>query len=124
MKTVTEHIRQSILSKLSPVDPLPSPIPYEYVLSRQTLIESFESLRRNRLVCGFYRYRQNFHSGERGQYNSVDSAIERLCKYKVDGNQEHLIDASNLCMVEFILPACHPAPHFTASDDAEHALEL
>jgi hypothetical protein len=44
-----------------------------------------------------------------------------LRKYKADGNQEHLVDAANLCMVEFIQPACHPSPHFTPSDDGEHA---
>jgi hypothetical protein len=120
MKTVTDHLRASLLSQLPSLDPLPVPVSLEYVLSRQTLVEQFESLRRNRLAFGFFRYRHNFHSGERGHYNSVDGAIDRLKRYLKDGNQEHLVDAANLCMVEFVQPACHPNPHFSPTDDGEH----
>jgi hypothetical protein len=113
-----------MLSQIEPLDPLPKPVPLEQVIARQTLIERFEVLRRNRLAIGYFRYCHNFHSGERGKYNSVDSTIERLRRYKRDGNQEHLVDAANLCMVEFVQPSCHPKPHFTASDDADHATEI
>jgi hypothetical protein len=120
MKTITEHIRASLLAKLPSLDPLPAPVSLEYVLSRQTLVERFESLRCNRLAFGFFRYHHNFHSGERGRYNSIDSAIDRLRRYKEDGNQEHLVDTANLCMVEFVQPACHSNPHFTPTDDGQH----
>ena len=124
MRTVSELIREHLLSGIESLDPLPRPVSLEYVFSRQTLIEEFEVLRRNRLANGFYRYHHNFHSGERGKYNSIDSAIDRLRRYKRDGNQEHLVDVANLCMVEYIQPACHSEPHFTPTDDSIHACEI
>jgi hypothetical protein len=124
MKNITDHIRAHLLSSLPSLDPLPTPVSLEYVLERQTLVEKFEQLRYNRLAFGFFRYHHNFHSGERGKYNSIDSAIERLRGYKEDGNQERLVDAANLCMVEFVQPACHSNPHFSATDDTEHVSSI
>jgi hypothetical protein len=120
MTTWNEHIRAHLLASIPSLEPLPTPVSLEYVMSRQTLVARFDELRRNRLGFGFFRYHHNFHSGERGKYNSIDSAIDRLRSYKKDGNQEHLVDAANLCMVEFVQPACHPNPHFSSTDDGEH----
>jgi hypothetical protein len=121
MKTTTEHIRAHILRQLPPIDPLPRPVTLEYVMVHQSSSELFDRLRRNRIAQGFFRYHHNLKSGERGKYNAVDDAIERLRRYRDDGNQEHLVDAANLCMIEFANPACHPSPHFTPTDDGEHA---
>jgi hypothetical protein len=124
MKTWNDHIREHLLAQLGSLDPLPRPISLEEVRARQTLVERFEQLRTNRLTVGFYRYRHNFHSGERGSYNSIVRARECLMNYLEDGNQEWLVDAANLCMVEFVQPACHPSPHFTPIDDGAHAVRI
>ena len=47
--------------------------------------------------------------------NAIKSMLLRLEKYNADGNTEHLIDAANYCMIEFMCPA-HPEAHFAPTD--------
>ena len=87
----------------------------------------FERLMRNRLVLGALRYGP-LRGPLASRYDSVGSARERLARYASDGNLEHLVDAANLCLVEFVRApsgrGCHPAPHWTPADDGEHTREL
>jgi hypothetical protein len=92
----------------------------DYVQSRQAEVKEFERLRRNRFSVGYFRYGHNFETVEPGDYLNVESAIQRLQRYLIDGNQEHLVDAANLCAVEYINPASHSNPHFAPSDDGQH----
>jgi hypothetical protein len=124
MKTTFEHIREHLISQLPPLEPLPKIANLEYVRKYQSIVLEFERLRSNRLVFGYYRYGHNFQISERGNYNNIDSCIQRLRKYLIDGNQEHLVDVANLCMVEFTTPACHDNPHFTATDNTLHVEKL
>ena len=81
----------------------------------------FEKLMRARLVMGYYRYGGLTSPTRRATpHDNVGSAIRRLQTYYSTGNQEHLIDAANLCMVEFMVPSCHPAPHWSSTDDGQH----
>lgn len=80
----------------------------------------FERLMRNRLVFGAYRYGlRDFAAGEPSGHDAVGSAIARLRAYQRDGNQEHLVDAANLCLVEFGCPM-HPSPRWAPA--GEHNL--
>ena len=54
-----------------------------------------------------------------GGYDNVGSAIRRLEHYRRTGNCEHLVDAANLMMIEFV-SSVHPLKHFTSVDDGEH----
>jgi len=117
--TVLQYIRRHLEAQVF-LDPLPRPTPLAYVQARQTQVEQFETYARNRMGFGWYRYRHNFHDGEPPRFDAVASAIDRLRRYRADGNQEHLIDAANLCKIEFAKPS-HPAPHFTPIDDGEHS---
>lgn len=81
----------------------------------------FEELMRNRLVMGSFRYgllKNNSGSG----FDSIGSALERLRLYRDTGNQEHLVDAANLCLVEFQAET-HPNVHMSATDDGIHVKE-
>ena len=82
----------------------------------------FERLMRNRLLVGRFRYAK-MGSPEKGSYDCVGSAIARLQRYQSSGNLEHLVDAANLCLVEFE-HGNHPERHFAAADDAEHVEKI
>lgn len=82
---------------------------------------AFERARRVRKVVGAFRYgtfAEGHASGTR--HRNVESAIDRLFAYLTDGNQEHLVDAANLCEIEWNRPGSHSRPHFTPSDDGPH----
>ena len=76
----------------------------------------FETLMRNRMVIGFFRYGKS-------EYDLIGSIKKRIEKYVIDGNQEHLVDCANLLMLEF-KNGNHPKKHFTAIDDGEHTEKL
>lgn len=78
----------------------------------------FERLMRNRLIMGALRYGRLGVTGK-PQYNRIDSAVTRLERYLETGNTEILVDAANLCLVEFV-EGKQPNRHFHAVDDGEH----
>jgi hypothetical protein len=49
-------------------------------------------------------------------------------QHQESGNLEHLVDAANLCLVEWIKAhiglSQHPSPHWAPSDDGEHSKAL
>ncbi len=78
----------------------------------------FESLMRKRLLVGRFRYGRmdRTHSTN---YDRIGSALKRLHSYRETGNQEYLVDAANICLLEFE-HGDHPNTHFDAADDGEH----
>ena len=84
--------------------------------------EEFETYMKNRLGFGHFRYGLKVDAG--ACFAQVTSAIARLRKYLETGNQEHLVDAANLAMMEYVHPCEHDDPHFEASDDGEHTEEM
>ncbi len=82
----------------------------------------FESLMRNRMILGALRYGLLGAPGK-PPHDNTPSAIRRIRKYQLTGNLEHLVDAANLCLCEYV-EGRHPLRHFTASDDGEHTKEL
>lgn len=112
-------VRQAIRKRLEACFPRPLRPPLAE-LRRTQWSTKFERLQRNRLLIGAFRYstvaEQKLSSN---RFDNIGSAISRLEKYLQTGNQEHLVDVANLCMVEFMCPS-HPAPHFSPEDDGEH----
>ena len=77
----------------------------------------FEQLMRNRIIMGTFRY--GALRGGGGTYDNIQSAIDRLVLYQDSGNKEHLVDAANLCLVEWV-EEVHPDAHWCATDDGIH----
>lgn len=82
----------------------------------------FAQLMRNRLVMGSFRY-QPFEQKRnmKWDYDTAGEAIKRIQKYQETGNTEHLVDAANMCLLEFEFGE-HPDKHFESVDDGEHAV--
>lgn len=118
-----QEIRDAMRERLTPFIALSGLMTEEEALknARKIMSPGIE-LMRNRLVVGSYRYQQRRNTGIR--FNHIESIKARLEQYMDTGNQEHLIDAANLCLVEFTYPDCHPEPYFKAEDDGSHAQEI
>lgn len=78
----------------------------------------FERLMRNRLVMGYFRYGP-LNKQVQGQYNNIQSIMDRANLYKRTGNDEILVDIANIAMVEF-KNGLHPKKHFKSVDDGIH----
>lgn len=79
----------------------------------------FELMMRNRMIVGSLRYGR-LGKPDKPAYDRVGEAIRRLRLYEQTGNDELLVDAANICMVEF-LEGKHPKKHFVSVDDGQHA---
>lgn len=95
----------------------PAPIPSLDEIKHSQWNEEFEKLRMNRMVLGYFRYGPIL--GNIKKYKNIESAIKRLQKYQETGNGEYLVDAANLCMIEFTQEN-HTNFHFKSIDDGEH----
>lgn len=121
MKTVTKHLRTRLLDRISTSVTGDKREPLSQLQHSQWSIE-FEQLMRNRLLIGRFRYGLMRKQKPNG-YDNIGSALKRLKLYKETGNLEHLVDAANLCLVEFVTGQ-HPDKHFEAADDGEHVEKL
>ena len=79
----------------------------------------FEQLMRNRLVMGSFRYQPFAENRQSWDYDTATEAKNRIDRYLEDGNTEHLVDAANMCLLEFEFGK-HPKKHFESIDDGEH----
>lgn len=111
MKTVTQHIRDRLLSRLSPPVPLAE-------LRETEWSQEFERLMRNRLIVGSYRYGRMGSVGK-PLYRCIPRIRRYLDDYEETGNLECLVDVANLALVEFV-EGSHPRRHFRAVDDGKH----
>ena len=111
MKRITDHIRDRLIDTTSIGDKTES---YGSLLKSEWS-STFERLMRNRLIIGRYRYGRLDRDGDQN-YDRVGNAIERLRMYQKTKNAEYLVDAANLCMVEFV----NGDHHFEAVDDGPH----
>ena len=75
--------------------------------------EEFDRLRRNRVEVSYYKYgpaRKNF--GE-GRVDAISTAERCIDAFKRDHNTEHLIDAANYLMFQYMYPL--PGEFFEAT---------
>lgn len=84
--------------------------------------DRLEELMRNRLVLGAMRYGKIHQPGKK-KYDRTSNIIERIKAYSKTGNLELLVDAANLCLLEFE-ESNHPNKHFEAVDDMYHTKEI
>lgn len=110
--TVIQHIRRRIESKLN----LPAPSLSD--LRRTEWSRTFESLMRQRLLMGAFRYGLMKNKREQG-YDLIKNIRVRLATYEKTGNLEQLVDIANLALLEFEHTR-HPTAHFKSVDDGEH----
>lgn len=87
-------------------------------LQRTEWSERFVTHMKNRLIMGGIRYGL-LHGCKKKQFDRIASIKERLEAYTLDGNMEHLVDAANLCLLEFE-EGNQPNRHFTPLDDIKH----
>lgn len=107
-KTVSEHIRDRLMiSGLARI-------------IREQGCPRFIRLMENRRIVGYFRYPPIRQNGA-PKYDNIGEAIRHLRDYLATGNQEHLVDAANLCLIEFVRGCCHPRPFFRTIDDGHHA---
>jgi len=115
-KTVTDHIRGSILSSLGMGDKTPMPDLDE--LMKTEWSEEFEILMRNRLVMGAFRYGE-FNKKNRPTRATIENIKKRADLFLEERNTEYLVDIANLAMKIFEVDD-HPDKHFKAEDDKNH----
>jgi len=121
MKTVTEHIRDHLLGKTAGlVDRKKMPTLDQ--LRQSEWDEEFERLMRNRLLMGAFRYGLLEDPGK-GAYDHLGSIRRRLEMYEADGNLEHLVDAANICLVEFHAGR-RRGQSLSPQDDGEHCIKV
>lgn len=108
-KTITEHIRARLLNEKLTLEQI----------KESQWSNRFEALMRNRMVMGYFRYGSIRDPGT-PKYDNVGSAIKRLNLYLESGNTEHLVDAANLCLVEFIRGCCVEKQVWAPEDDGYH----
>ena len=96
-------------------------VSFEELLQTEWSID-FETLMRNRLILGAFRYGR-LNSPNKPKYNRIGSILTRLDAYVLTGNKENLVDIANLCLCEF--EECnHPNQHFESIDDGIHVKTL
>jgi hypothetical protein len=121
MKRITDHIRARLTSRIV-TDPVGDKAEAKERLLASEWSSEFERLMRNRLLMGRYRYGRIDRTDNRN-YARIASAVRRLSNYETTGNLEYLVDAANLCLMEFEHSE-HPEKHFDAADDGEHVTSI
>lgn len=116
MLTVTEHIRKHLLDTAGVYERKVLPDLEDLRVSEWS--PEFEGLMRNRMIMGAFRYGL-LGDSKKPKYDRVSSAIKRLKEYQKSGNTESLVDAANICLLEFS-EGNHPLKHFNSVDDGEH----
>lgn len=116
MKTITEHIRAHLLNSLGYAEPR-TPAPSLDELRKTEWSSLYESLCRNRMIMGYFRYGPI--SRPLGEYDVCNDAIIRIRKYQETRNLEYLVDAGNMCMLAFE-EGIRKKEHFCSIDDGHH----
>jgi hypothetical protein len=80
----------------------------------------FELLMRNRLLMGSLRYETWAEKRKKFNYDCASEAIRRVQLYQRDGNKEHLVDAANMCLLQFEFGPGSWKP----ADDGEHQVQV
>jgi len=114
MRRVTEHLRAHLLLSCGLVEGGGA----RTKASLEELQESewcphFEKLQRARLIMGAFRYGRLGEAGK-PQWDRITRIQWDVARYQATGNLEHLVDAANHCMLEFV-EGRHPKRHL-----AEH----
>lgn len=108
-KTVHEHLRAHMMQGLGMERPTLAE------LEKDQWDNRFETLMRNRMIMGAFRYAPLCYQMG-GNYDNIGSIMRRCEAYQEDGNGEHLVDIANIALVEWVTKR----PEFHAVDDGIH----
>jgi hypothetical protein len=96
------------MSARAPYDKPDHPIRFwtgeQETLWRQETSRRFHDLMDNAMMVSFYKYGP-VAQGFPERVNALESLRLHLAKYEETGNAEHLVDAANFAMIEFMHPA-------------------
>lgn len=113
MKTVTEHIRDSILKRVFGNGYKTADGPLK-ILDKQ-MCWKFLGLMGNRMIQGYFRY-----GYYKEHHRDLPQGIEdRLKLYRETKNKEYLLDIGNFAMIEFDHPFLEDT-YFESVDDGVH----
>jgi hypothetical protein len=87
-------------------------------LKRTERNPEFDEARMNRKIIGAFRYGL-FGDPNKPSWDRISRAIYELEQYRIDGNDERLLDIANMCELEYT-EGNHPKKHFKALDDVTH----
>ena len=119
--TIFELMRNRLLIAAGVLRPKPNAHPSLSELKISEWSPDFEQKMRNRLIMGSFRYQTFATKRNSYNYDTATEAIKRIERYQADGNTEHLVDAANMCLLEYEFGK-HPTKHFKSVDDGEHAM--
>jgi hypothetical protein len=91
-----------------------NPLDFEE-LQKSEWSEEFETLMRNRLLMGAFRYGR-LHDPDKPNYNRMKGIISHLVQYEHTHNKEHLVDIANIALCEF----AEGSGWFLSIDDGQH----
>lgn len=117
--TWNEYIRKHLLKDLLDIEPL-GHITLQEIEANRKQFKHFSELMDARMSQGYFRYGRN-EPGEPAKIKYFEYLVTCVSKYKETGNQEFLVDAANLCRLEFMFPSGHSNPQFNSGDDDFHA---
>lgn len=117
MTTITEAIRNHALEVCGVTEGHRAP---DIDVIRQTeWSDDFERLRLNRMIMGFLRYGPVANS----LHDNMASLRQEVALFQNSGNAEHLLNAANYAMIEWMQKR-HPQWHFSPEDDKQHAIPM
>lgn len=119
MKHTHDVLRERLHAKAG-LWPKPTSLYTSAMLKESKWSRRFEEAMRIRLIMGAMRYETPEMASRKqfvGRPTEIQTAdiISRIRKFQKDGNTEHLVDAANLCMIEFETTN-HPLAHFEGTD--------
>lgn len=80
--------------------------------------EDFVRKMKARVFVGYHRYGQSKQYAIENKYDILETIKKRLEKYRETGNKEHLVDAANFIMIEYMYPQ-HPDAHFESIEEED-----
>ena len=115
--TYTEYLRRRLHEQAGLEKPTLARELYA-LMERTEWSREFEQLMRNRMLMGALRYEPLADKQAKKGWDVFGYLRLKLANYEATGNLECLVDAANLCMIEFLC-STHPEKHFGAIDDTE-----
>jgi site-specific recombinase XerD len=77
----------------------------------------FDNIRKAMMVASYYKYGLLKENYGKKCLDSIKAALKDIQEYNDDGNTEHLADAANQLMIEFMCPQ-NPNAHYKSTDDS------
>lgn len=94
--------------------------PFEQ-LRKSEWCDEFEQYIRNHMIVGALRYGL-MSEQDYGKNDLIREALKRINKYKTTGNLEHLVDAANMLLLQFV-HGRRLGQKIISIDDDEHTKE-